>query len=245
MYCYVKGENSIERAGSTLYLSESAKRTVDTAVASFEEKVELARNTFTKVSLPEICLNVLYKRVSDEKFDAMTEYGTDARNIKCDYHEAISIGLLILNILNIRSSLMFEIDSKFSSFFESKGKKINDNPLYRSAAENGDDLLCDQIKLYYRKANKKECSRLSKRLFRRILPSLIKEYDMPFYVEAKTIDLTLLSDSGYRILHRPYFAMQGSTHNVYELNPHTKKGVDAAPYNVDFISFDDYLELFE
>ena len=39
--------------------------------------------------------------------------------------------------------------------------------------------------------------------------------------------------------------MNGSTHEAYSLNPHTKSGVDAAPDEAETISFEEYLELFK
>ena len=78
----------------------------------------------------------------------------------------------------------------------------------------------------------------------KVLPTLPEEYDMAFYVDSKTINLHLLEKSKYKLLHRPYFAMKGSTHSAYTLNPHTKIGVDAAPANCEFISFKEFLKIF-
>ncbi|MBR3436857.1 MAG: hypothetical protein IKG97_03785 [Lachnospiraceae bacterium] len=48
------------------------------------------------------------------------------------------------------------------------------------------------------------------------------------------------------MLHRPYFAMRGSTHGVYTLNPNQRNGVDAASKGeTQVISFTDYLKLFD
>ena len=39
--------------------------------------------------------------------------------------------------------------------------------------------------------------------------------------------------------------MKGKTHFKYQLNPHTKTGVDAADKNAEAISADDFLALFD
>lgn len=79
----------------------------------------------------------------------------------------------------------------------------------------------------------------------RTLPKLPEEFNRNYVVQADTIDRTLLKDSGYSVLHRPYFAMKGSTHDNWMLNPHTRSGVDAAKKDEPAISFDEFLALFE
>jgi hypothetical protein len=83
---------------------------------------------------------------------------------------------------------------------------------------------------------------------KRILPPLPEEYDRDFIVDAGTIDeesQKLLADSGYRIVHRPYFSMEGSTHKKWELNPHRKSVVDAAPADAEAIPFSEFEALFD
>ena len=78
-----------------------------------------------------------------------------------------------------------------------------------------------------------------------MLPALPEAHDKRYCVRTDTIDFALLHRSGYQLLHRPYFAMKDSMHEAYTLNPHTKSGVDAAPYEAETISFEEYLELFK
>lgn len=77
-----------------------------------------------------------------------------------------------------------------------------------------------------------------------ILPTLSEEYDKPYYVYVSTIPMELMEKSGYRIFHRPNIAMKGSTRTKWQLNPHTKFGVDAGPEEGTTITFEEYLELF-
>ena len=66
-----------------------------------------------------------------------------------------------------------------------------------------------------------------------------------YVVDAGTIQSAILEQSGYRIIHRPFFSMWNATHSKWELNPYTKTGVDAAPKDAETISFQEYLELFK
>lgn len=94
----------------------------------------------------------------------------------------------------------------------------------------------------------KECPLLGKMPKRRTLPQLPDEFDKEYVVDVDTMtdrSFSLLRRSGYVILHRPYFAMCGSTHKKYTLNPHTKQGVNAAKVDSASISFCEFLELFE
>ena len=80
---------------------------------------------------------------------------------------------------------------------------------------------------------------------RKVLPQLPAEYDRNYIVDSGTIKLSVLRRSGYRILHRPYFAMKDSTHDKWQLNPHQKTGVDAANTDAPAMNFKEYLKLFE
>ncbi|MBE6738666.1 MAG: hypothetical protein E7566_08500 [Ruminococcaceae bacterium] len=81
--------------------------------------------------------------------------------------------------------------------------------------------------------------------FEEKLPKLSEKFNRNYYVKADTVNIRLLSNSGYAMLHRPYFAMKGSTHSAITLNPHTKVCIDAAPMSEQAICFQDFLKLFE
>ncbi len=85
----------------------------------------------------------------------------------------------------------------------------------------------------------------NKELEERVLQSLPEEYDRTYVVDADTIQSAILNRSGYRISHRPFFSMRYATRSKWELNPHAKTGVDAAPNAAETISFQEYLKLFE
>ena len=83
------------------------------------------------------------------------------------------------------------------------------------------------------------------RFRRRVLPELPEEYNKDYIVSCRDIKVGLLRRSGYVIRHRPYFAMSNSTHAAWQLNPCTKRGIDAAPDDQTPISFKEYLKMFE
>ena len=66
-----------------------------------------------------------------------------------------------------------------------------------------------------------------------------KEYIVP--VNNKI--LSIICKDGYRILHRPYFAMKGCTHDLYTLHPLSKCGVDAAKVGSANITSEEFLRL--
>ena len=80
---------------------------------------------------------------------------------------------------------------------------------------------------------------------KRILPALSDYYDIDYCVIRDTIDFELLKRSGYRILPMHPMGMNGRTHEVYRLNPHTKRVIDAAPVSMGGITFDEFLKVFE
>ena len=121
---------------------------------------------------------------------------------------------------------------------------IEDNPIYINAINNNDLTLIKTLKIYYGVETKEDCEYLSNVTNIKILPTLSEEFNQNYYVSLKVGAVDILMKSNYRLLHRPYFAMKGSTHEYYTLNPHTKVGVDASPVNCKPITFEEYLELF-
>lgn len=80
--------------------------------------------------------------------------------------------------------------------------------------------------------------------WKRKLPALSEEYNQKYFVENKAIIRKLLVKSNYTILHRPYFAMKDSTHDVITVNPYTKVAVDAGPIAEQPMTPQEFLELF-
>ena len=118
---------------------------------------------------------------------------------------------------------------------------LQEHPLYQQAIENDDLLLQLQLRVYYQLATNKECRELSDLLGELVLQQPDKALDREFHVRVTENLEAILSRSGYRILHRPFFAMKGCTHRIWQINPYKRICVDAAPADIASISPGDYL----
>ena len=70
-----------------------------------------------------------------------------------------------------------------------------------------------------------------------MLPPLGKEHDRYYVIPSAEMDRTLLYDSGYSCSHVPYFAMKGSTHSLWRVDPYARSMIDAAGIDEETISF--------
>ena len=99
----------------------------------------------------------------------------------------------------------------------------------------GDGSIADEMNRYLD---------IDVRKFLKVSEALDREY----VIKAEAPDKKKLSDlldwSGFVIRHRPYFAMYGSTHLKWTVNPFTKAGMDAAPTKAEAITYDEFLKLF-
>lgn len=98
-----------------------------------------------------------------------------------------------------------------------------------------------QVKQKYNIMSAKDGNLILRAFGIKILP---ENFNKNYTVDTDTIPLSLLRRSGYTVLHRPCFAMQNSTHGKWQLNPHLKSGVDAAPIDAPSVSFAEFAELF-
>ncbi len=76
-------------------------------------------------------------------------------------------------------------------------------------------------------------------------PNVSKKLDKTFYVRLDEKMWKTLRDARYTVLHRPIFAMMGSTRLIVELNPYSKSGVDATKEGADSISWEEFFTLCE
>jgi len=124
-------------------------------------------------------------------------------------------------------------------------KDIMKDPLYLSVLKNNDRLLLLKIKDHYGLLNSDEIKELSSILNFNYLPKLDERFDKPYYVYRSEVDTSTFLWSEYRFLHRPYFAMRGSTHDILTINPHTKVIIDAAPEDIQTIRYEEFIKLYE
>lgn len=240
-YVYDIGADFLTKRYGTkkLWLTGSAKASALSAAQRMDSMIEKAQISGPGFQDSEK-FAVYYERKFSGRYDCLLAFA-DKENVRCFVcFEYADIGDII------HKAAWSPIDETVAELLRnSKADTIEKNPFYIAAVQKGDELLQKQLKAYYRIATDKECSRLSKLLGRKILPSLPESFDKAYVVDSDTISLRVLRDSGYVILHRPCFAMMGGTHSKWQLNPHTKTGLDAAPADAESVSFGDYVGMIE
>ena len=235
-YLYRSDDDFIEKrySGKRLWLREGAKRTIDVSIRIFGTIV----GTITSFSPPVDDFTVYYLQNYHGKYAFVIEYRDDDQNHHTEYYRDHTVSECInAVIMSVQSEKLQELLQRATD------SKISENPFYKAAQREKDKKFMKEVKLYYRIATPKECSWLAKKLGVKILPPLSEKFDKYYVVDADTISQKILRNSGYTIRHRPYFNMKDSTHSKWQLNPHTKIGVDAAKNDDGSISFLEYLEL--
>lgn len=225
-----------------LWLSEDARNDVNAALMAFDGKVErMKEGQPVSFSVGGYDCRIYYRGERGCPCEYFFEYKKDGK-VWQNFYKYDPLHRLLCDAADL---LEDRDDHTYTVFVRASEETIEENPIYRAALAQGDLLFAKLLKLHYGIADNAECSALRERLGFRILPALSEEFDRNCAVDADTVDIKLLSDSGYRILHRPCFAMKGCTHEKWEINPHRKSGVDAAPTGTPSISFGAFLRFFE
>lgn len=203
-----------------LYLEEAALNTILNAISIMDRYIEIVDEKGFKSKD-----NILYyERKGNKNYSFIYKYVND-NNVSYYYKEE--------NIFR-------------NNFHDRKTREelMKDSFCFQAAKYYNDEILMLELLVRENLATNEECKRLSVLTGRTILPKADIKYNKTFVVNRDGIDITILDQSGYRILHRPYFAMKGSTHDKWELNPYSKTGVDAAMKDDDGISFTELLQIF-
>ena len=229
----------IRRDSKKLWLTDEARSQIKSVISDFREKAESFNDRSCKSIVIDECRTVVrYRRLDKTKLDFLLETG-------CPEMTLLSMDSSIEGLLQELSWNISGDDRAADIIRHSTTDNINDNPVYKAAVDTDDLEMQKLIKLYYRIADVDECRWISDNVYgTNILPPLPEEYNKSFFVLSDGIDNSLLERSGYRILHKPYFAMPGHTHIAWTLNPYTKVGTDAAPVKEGKIDFEEYLGLF-
>ena len=244
-YSYRLNEDFISKRGfvegKALYLSDDAKETVLKSVSDFEEEVEKTRKwKHIKVPCQESFICIYYRIAEDGEFEYFLEHAdSDKKHYK---------GKGVLHRVLFDAAIMrhgWKAYKRNDLFVSSAKDAIDRNLFYQAALEQKDELFAKLLKVYLGADDIEDCTFLSDCLGYRVLPSLSGESDKEYFIEADGVDYDLLYHSGYKILHRPNFGMKGSTRFKITLNPHAKRGVDAAPVSSEAISFQEFLKLFD
>lgn len=250
-YEYEPGSDRLYKKNNkdkVLYLGDDAALKVKHAVERWESRVRKA-GEWNFVAVPGGDSNILirYRRIKGDEFEYCLEYLREGRrSVKIYENPWNSLHFVLRDVAEVPGKGL--PGSKFNSrdlTVRSTKETIEENPVYAAAKKQGDKLFMKVLKLHYGISTKEQNHFLAKLFGLRILPNLNEEFDRNYVVDADTVDANLLHRSGYRMLHRPYFAMKGSTHSKITLNPHTKEGVDAAKDDEPSTSFAELLELFD
>ena len=65
---------------------------------------------------------------------------------------------------------------------------------------------------------------------------------MVYVVEATVETMEFLNKEGYKILHRPYFALKGFTHFYWTIDTEDKSAVDYAKDGKDALTFEEFMK---
>ena len=252
LYCFSEDMDYISKPFGTkkIWLSPNAKATVQGAVKVFKNNVARAHDEFVKVTVDEIQTTLYYKHTSETSYDYLIERENSEQEKELCFYYDKTINNMIYTVQLLRyykgklSSGEYKKMSKILNFTD-RGS-INMNPIYISALKNNDLIMQLQIKLYYKEESEKDCSLLSEKLGFRILPRLSDNYNKNYIVDAKTIDKSVLEQSGYTILSSSFMTMMGDryTRRKWKLNPYSKYAETKAEKELPAISFDKYLKLF-
>ena len=248
-YEYAAGGDYLEKYhnGPKLWLTHESRAQVERAVAEIDAFIEELRQNGREAANEETRFRCFYRPARGGGYDAaaffIDENGCEHVRIFEDC--AVGEPLYGLRIFCTHRTSDRAFRDLVGRLWLCDKETVGQNPLFASAAACGDKVLQTRIKLCCRIAETDECSFLAGLLGLRVLPPLPEKFDQKYYVDADTLDLKLLDRSGYHIAHRPYFAMPGSTHAAWTLNPHRKSGVDAAPIGAPTIAFADFLRLFD
>ena len=251
-YRYSLGNRFISKCfnnNRVFFLSDEAQDTVMAAIARYQKKIEETKN-WRGVTVPcgDSAVDIRY-HPKHGGVDYFLAYNVREKRKETFYESLDAIHWLLCDLANLlhRNSETAELEKQCIAM-QSSAETIGQNPVYAAAIKQGDEMFSKLLKLHYGIADLQEQTSLSDCLGWRILPALPEFYNRDYYVKADTIgadDYLLLKRSGYKILHRPYFGMKGSTHSMFTLNPNKKVGIDAAPIGEVSVSFQEYLTLFE
>lgn len=246
-FCDKKGETA-ERllGGETFYLSGEAGATVKAAIGRYKADIHKMLKLPNRKYLKDKNLKVCFKKEPDGKYTYSVCYINRKGEEGSVFYKNSTLESMITKIYMISTVLDSKYEKTLLPALKSPTEKsIKKNPLYIAARNVGDREFLNKLRRYYGLPVEKE-QKSSRRFFcRRVLPELPERYNKNYIVSCKDMKVGLLRRSGYVIRHRPYFAMFNSTHAAWQLNPHLKIGVDAAPDDQTPISFNEYLQLFQ
>lgn len=228
-YHYVADDDYLEydvfapKGSKKLWLSDEAKQFIADSITEFNDIIEGNVKNGEKFCCEACGDNIIrYRRTSLFGYEAIKEIKE-----------------------NGTSRYLYKASVSFDYFFLNGHSRPQDNALYVKAVRDND--------LYVKYSVENLCGMLTKegRLYLesvdgiKRLPYVKKCLDQIFYVRYENGIWKSLYASKYGILHRPCFAMKGSTGSVIELNPYTRRGVDATKEGMEGISWKEFCDMCE
>lgn len=216
-------------------ISENNSVIIYDAVKQFDDSVKELRETTDDVltaefSAPDMILHLRKtENHRDIEYEVLFEFDTQS---ECTFVYKSSYNILqVMNLIQKRYEAVH--DEKVRTIINPTPETLHDNPLFIAAYEKKDYIILSLLENLWGKNSVKSA----------YIPDFSEEFDRKYCVITKTIPILMVYRSGYTVLHRPYFAMMGCTHDVSTINPHKKCVVDAAKIDAPYITFYEFAEL--
>ena len=233
------------RSEKKLWLSGNAKTSVNSAIESFEKEIAEAKaGSYAKAEITDN-FSLYYKALAANIYKFIMEFTSQNNEHEIKIADKYSLREMLNELIfTIKNNSSDKHNDIINILEKTDEQTISNNPLYTSAASNNDLSTQMLLKLYYRIETEEERQELSSNVLVQVmLPRLSEKYNKDYYVKPNQTQIDMLESSDYEILHKPYFAMEGNTHSIWTLNPHTKKATDAAPLGSRAISYKKYFDL--
>ncbi len=238
IYSTEKDPGAVTRDGKRYHIDSAGMAVIKKTVRKYDEALESMKNECSgilKAEFNSLHTRLLVRHSDHGTYDILTESENETGNIRASFSSGIP-GYELLRTAFFGLGLSPDLPDPDS---------IGTYPLYVSAVEQGDKVLKAELELYYGYIDSEALELLKKESGRQCyLVRLGIEYDCDYVVEKDMIPEAFLKESGYSILHTPYFSMDGQTHEYWMLNPHKKTVIDSGPADAEALTFNQYLDLF-
>ncbi len=238
IYSAEKDPGAVTRDGKRYHVDSAGMAVIEDTVRKYDEAVESMKKEgsgILKAEFNSLHTRLFVRHAGRGTYDILTESEDETGNIRASFSSGIP-GYELLRTAFFGLGLSPDLPDPDS---------IGTYPLYVSAVEEGDKVLKAELELYYGYIDSEALELLKKESGRQYyLVRLSREYDRDYVVEKDMIPAGILEESGYRILHTPYFSMDGQTHGYWMLNPHRKTVIDSGPADAEALTFSQYLSLF-
>lgn len=238
LFRYTVGKDFIESYNKKLWLENAALATLKTAIDKYEKERQNIRDrhlAFQIAKWEDYGITLYYEH-------SVPCGGTLQFNIYIEKNGAeakIVMGAITEGILAIVGNLAGNdgLNPRENELFET--------PLYLSAVKYNDKLLIAELKLIYGTPSREEVELLEKIDGIKRLPKLPEQFNKEYVVNYDDRIKQSFWASRFDFSHRPNFAMKDCTRQSVTVNPHTKRGVDAANNNAPSLTVEEFLKIYE